>query len=83
MAREPGQLRLAHLRPRLGDVASLDLVVRRLVERGRIYRATRGTYDFALPLFRAYVRRRQANLSNVSGSVRSSAIRRDAGRGAR
>ena len=71
MAREPGQLRLTRLRPRLGDVASLDLVVRRLVERGLIYRATRGTYDFALPLFRAYVRRRQANLSNVSGSVRS------------
>jgi hypothetical protein len=77
MAREPGQLRLTRLRPRLGNVASLDLVVRRLVEWGLIYRATRGTYDFALPLFRAYVRRRQANLSNVSGSVRSSAIRPD------
>jgi hypothetical protein len=75
MAREPGQLRLTRLRPRLGDVASLDLVVRRLVERGLIYRASRGTYDFALPLFRAYVRRRHANLSNVSGSVRRSAIR--------
>ena len=77
MAREPGQLRLTRLRPRLGDVASLDLVVRRLVERGLIYRATRGTYDFALPLFRAYIRRREANLSNVSESVRSSAIRPD------
>jgi hypothetical protein len=75
MAREPGQLRLSRLRPRLGDIASLDLVVRRLVERGLIYRATRGTYDFALPLFRGYVRRRQVNLSNVSGSVRTSAIR--------
>jgi len=83
MAREPGHLRLTRLRPRLGDIASLDLVVRRLVERGLIYRASRGTYDFALPLFRAYVRRRQANLSNVSGSVRSSAIRRDAGGDAR
>ena len=71
MAHEPGQVRLTRLRPRVGDVASLDLVVRRLVERGLIYRATRGTYDFALPMFRAYVRRRQANLSNVSGSVRT------------
>jgi hypothetical protein len=71
MAREPGQIRLTRLRPPLNDVASLDLVVRRLVERGLVYRANRGTYDFALPMFRAYVRRRQANLSNVSGSARS------------
>lgn len=70
MARESGQIRLTRLRPRVGEVASLDLVVRRLVERGLIYRATRGTYDFALPMFRAYVRRRQPNLSNVSRSER-------------
>ena len=70
MAREPGQIRLTRLRPHVGDVASLDLVVRRLVERGLIYRATRGTYEFSLPMFRAYIRRRQANLSNVSGSER-------------
>ena len=70
MAREPGQIRLSQLRPRLDDVASLDLVVRRLVERGLVYRATRGTYDFALPLFRPYIRRRAANLSKVSGSER-------------
>ncbi len=74
MARESEQIRLTRLRPRLSDVASLDLVVRRLVERGLIYRASRGAYDFALPLFRAYIRRRQGNLSNVSGSVRTSAI---------
>lgn len=70
MARERGQIRLSELRPRLHDVASLDLVVRRLVERGLVYRATRGTYDFALPLFRGYIRRRAANLSKVSGSER-------------
>lgn len=74
MGRESGQIRLTRLRPRLSDVASLDLVVRRLVERGLIYRAGRGAYDFALPLFRAYIRRRQGNLSNVSGSVRTAAI---------
>jgi len=70
MARESGQIRLSQLRPRIEDVASLDLVVRRLIERGLVYRATRGTYDFALPLFRAYIRRRAANLSKVSGSER-------------
>ncbi len=73
MAREPGQTRLTRLRPNVGDVASLDLVVRRLVESGLIHRATRGTYDFSLPMFRAYVRRREANLSNVSRSERSTA----------
>jgi hypothetical protein len=66
MAREHGQLRLTTLRPLLESaVGSPDLVVRRLVERGLIYRATRGTYDFALPGFRPYIRRR-ADLSNVS-----------------
>ena len=51
---------------RMIEVGSPDLVVRRLVERGLIYRATRGTYDFALPGFRPYIRRRAADLSNVS-----------------
>jgi hypothetical protein len=70
MAREPGQIRLTRLRPHVGEIASLDLVVRRLVERGLIHRATRGTYDFSLPMFRAYIRRRQANLSNLSRTER-------------
>lgn len=83
MARESGQIRLTRLRPRLADVASVDLIVRRLVERGLIYRATRGTYDFALPMFRAYLRRRRANVSNVSGSVTSVAPRPQARGGAR
>ncbi len=71
MAREPGRILLARIRPRLSDVASLDLVVRRLVDRGLVYRASRGTYDFALPLFGAYIRRRKANLSDVSRSERT------------
>jgi hypothetical protein len=71
MAREPGQIRLTTLRPVLASsVASPDLVVRRLIERGLIYRATRGTYDFALPLFRPYLRRRAADLSNLSRDER-------------
>jgi hypothetical protein len=82
MARETGQIRLTRLRPHVGDISSLDLIVRRLVERGLVYRATRGTYDFALPMFRGYIRRRQANLSNVSGSVRTAPIRPPAQGGA-
>jgi hypothetical protein len=73
IAREPGQLRLTRRRPRLGDIASLDLVVRRLVERGLLYRAGRGAYDFALPLFRGYIRRR-AKLTELTRRVRSGAI---------
>lgn len=71
MAHEPGQIRLTTLRPVLASsVASPDLVVRRLIERGLVYRATRGTYDFALPLFRPYLRRRSADLSNFSRDER-------------
>jgi len=71
MAREHGQLRLTTLRPLLDSaVGSLDLVVRRPVERGLIYRATRGTCDFALPLLRPYPRRRAADLSNASPDER-------------
>ena len=53
--------------------AGMDLLVRRLVERGLIYRAGRGAYDFALPLFRDYIRRR-AKLTELTRSVRSAAI---------
>ncbi len=71
MARLHGQLRLTTLRPLLdSSVGSPDLVVRRLVERGLLYRATRGTYDFALPLFRPYLRRRATDLSNLSPNER-------------
>lgn len=80
MAREPSQIRLTRLRPHVGDIASLDLVVRRLVDRGLIYRATRGAYDFSLPMFSAYVRRRPGNLSNVSRSERLTADSGPAGK---
>jgi hypothetical protein len=60
MGRQPGQVRLADLRRRLPDFAGHDVLLRRLVDRGLVYRATRGTYDFALPLFRDYLRRRVA-----------------------
>jgi hypothetical protein len=73
MAREAGAVRLPRLRQHLPEQAGMDLLVRRLVERGLIYRAGRGTYDFALPLFRAYIRRR-AKLTELTRSVRSAAI---------
>ena len=70
MARDTGPVTLRRLRPRLGDLASVDLLVRRLIERGLVYRTGRATYDFALPLFRSFVRRRR-QLTRLTGSVRN------------
>ena len=69
MAHEAGAVRLPRLRQHLPEQAGMDLLVRRLVERGLIYRAGRGAYDFALPLFRDYIRRR-AKLTELTRSVR-------------
>jgi hypothetical protein len=70
MAREAGAVRLPRLRQHLPEQAGMDLLVRRLVDRGLIYRAGRGAYDFALPLFRDYIRRR-AKLTELTRSVGS------------
>jgi hypothetical protein len=70
MARSTGPVTLRRLRPQLGDVASVDLLVRRLIERGLVYRTGRATYDFALPLFRNFIRRRR-QLTRLTGSVRN------------
>jgi hypothetical protein len=58
MARAGGRVSTMTLRRALGDLPNVDVVVRRLVDRGLLYRPTRGTYDFALPLFGSYLRRR-------------------------
>ena len=50
MARLEGRVPLSRLHAALPEVSGLNLLVRRLVERGLIYRATRGAYDFALPI---------------------------------
>lgn len=42
----------------LTDLPNFDAVLRRLTDRGLVYRPTRGTYDFALPLLGSYIRRR-------------------------
>ena len=66
MARAGGRVSTMSLRRALGDLPNVDVVVRRLVDRGLIYRPTRGTYDFALPLFGSYLRRR-AELTQLTG----------------
>jgi hypothetical protein len=71
MGRQPGQVRLADLRRRLPDITGHDVLVRRLIDRGLVYKATRGTYDFALPLFRDYLRRRTTAPSERTRAVSS------------
>ncbi len=66
MARAGGRLSALSLRRTLADLPNVDVVVRRLVDRGLVYRPTRGTYDFALPLFGSYLRRR-AELTELTG----------------
>jgi hypothetical protein len=66
MARAGGRVSSLSLRRTLGDLPNVDVILRRLVDRGLIYRPTRGTYDFALPLFGSYLRRR-AELTELTG----------------
>jgi hypothetical protein len=79
MGRQGGQVRLADLRRRLPDLAGHDVLLRRLIDRGLVYRATRGTYDFALPLFRDYLRRRAAIPTERTRAVSSVAAGEHAG----
>ena len=79
MARETGHVRLGDLHRELPGLSGLNLLIRRLVERGLIYRATRGTYDFALPLFRDYLRRR-SEVTKITPSVTSDGRDEELGR---
>ena len=65
MASHSGTVGALELRRALPANANVDTVIFRLVERGLIYRPSRGRYDFALLLFRAYLRRR-ANLTELA-----------------
>jgi len=78
MARETGRASLRRIRADVPDAPNVDLLVRRLIERGLVYRTGRATYDFALPLFRGFIRRRR-KLSELTGSVsgRTSAARQE------
>jgi len=69
MAGRPGdRLTAADLRAAAGDVPNIRELLRRLVTRGLLYRPTRGSYRFALPLFGGYLRR-QRNVTNVTDPV--------------
>jgi len=70
MARESGRATLRKIRADVTDAPNVDLLVRRLIDRGLVYRTGRATYDFALPLFRSFIRRRR-KLTELTGSVRS------------
>jgi hypothetical protein len=65
MARHGGRVSALEIRRAILETPNTDQVVGRLLERGLIYRPSRGRYDFALPLFRSYLRRR-ANLTELS-----------------
>ena len=70
MARQTGRATLRRIRAEVAEAPNVDPLVRRLIERGLVYRTGRATYDFALPLFRGYIRRRR-KLTELTGSVRS------------
>ena len=65
MARSGGRVTTLQLRRALAETPNVDAIIGRLLERGLIYRPSRGRYDFALPLFRTYLRRR-ANLAELA-----------------
>ena len=68
MARETGRVDLATIRRRLPGTPGLAELASRLIDRGLLFRETRGAYDFALPLFRAYLRRR-AEITGITTPV--------------
>lgn len=68
-SRSGDRLTTADLRSSLTDLPNVDELLRRLVARGLLYRPTRGTYRFALPLFGRYLRRHR-NLTKLTASVR-------------
>jgi hypothetical protein len=59
------------LRTDVPNGPNVDLLVRRLIDRGLVFRTGRATYAFAPPLFRGYIRRRR-KLTELTGSVRTS-----------
>jgi hypothetical protein len=66
--RSGDRLTSADLRVATRDIPNVRELLRRLVARGLLYRPTRGTYRFALPLFGSYLRRHR-KVTKVTGSV--------------
>ena len=58
MARAGGRASLAGITREAGAGINAAVGLRRLIEKGLVYRPSRATYDFALPLFAGYLRRR-------------------------
>jgi hypothetical protein len=75
MAEDQGRARIADIRSRLPDLGNPDELMARLLDRGLVYRAARGSYEFALPLFRRYLQRRQELTDRVSSVRNRAAVR--------
>ncbi len=60
MARAGGRATLARVAGEAGVGVNAAVGLRRLIDKGLVYRPTRATYDFALPLFAGYLARRAA-----------------------
>ena len=58
MARAGGRVSLGRLQAEVPAPVNVPVALRRLMDRGLVFRPTRATYDFALPLFGPYLRRR-------------------------
>jgi hypothetical protein len=67
MARAGGRVSLTRLVAEVRDGVNVPVGLRRLIDRGLVYRPTRATYDFALPLFGPYLRRRAKKTKLSSG----------------
>ena len=65
MARAGGRVSLTRLQAQVHEPVNVPVGLRRLMDRGLVYRPTRAMYAFALPLFAAYVRRR-AKITTLS-----------------
>ncbi len=63
MGRAGGRATLARIAREAGSGTNAAVGLRRLIDKGLVFRPTRATYDFALPLFAGYLRRR----TNVTG----------------
>lgn len=68
--RSGDRLTSADLRAATRDIPNIRELLRRLVARGLLYRPSRGTYRFALPLFGSYLRRHR-KVTRVTASVSS------------
>jgi hypothetical protein len=58
MAQAGGRVSLAKIAREAGSGVNAAVGLRRLIDKGLVYRPTRAAYDFALPMFAGYLRRR-------------------------